>query len=634
MKAKKRILKAGHESGTALVVAVAALLILSSLALVLVVVSSTERNIGTTEFMATTSFYSADGGAQVGYNKLKRFIVEGFKTLPYDTGSDPNALSDALLTDIVNANNSIGVLSYAFYNVTGRQFLINTASTNTSPADSFTYELYNIANEVDLGLKSGSGYSPSLTMNLRNPTVTTGNFAGTNLNQIGTFTHQTKVTISRDGLATRTIGGNGASTYTFPYKYVVETQSVRNNRIMKTIDLSGTFTLTLQRKAFSTYALFTNKHRNAAGATVYFTNRTNFDGPVHTNGRFYFANNPGSTFTDVVSQYGDEDGNGVRESDYFKLGFYNNGSPLKLDADKNGTRDVPTFNMGIDRRADKIPLPTNTISQKNAALGTLTAPTSAGVYVNNTYGGGIYVKGHVTNLQISLDANGNQVYVFNRGSSASNPTTTTVTLDRANNRTIVVDGNNPTEVVPGLPNGMIYVDGSLGRFANGNDSSSGGVSGIIQRDNQVTIAATGDIFINGSLQYQDPNVNGSNPPQNVMGILAETGDIVIRNKTSSPNDYVIDASVMSLDGELKVENYSSGNPRGTVTLVGGVTENTYGAFGTFSGNTQQTGYGRNFIYDRRFRDGTFSPPFFPVTQSFAGSSTITDVTFRPQWAEK
>jgi hypothetical protein len=70
-----------------------------------------------------------------------------------------------------------------------------------------------------------------------------------------------------------------------------------------------------------------------------------------------------------------------------------------------------------------------------------------------------------------------------------------------------------------------------------------------------------------------------------------------------------------------------------VRLLGGLVEEYYGPFGTFSAATGQcqTGYGREFVYDRRMGRG-FSPPFFPTTTlpmlrsaGLAGS--------RPEWRE-
>jgi hypothetical protein len=48
-----------------------------------------------------------------------------------------------------------------------------------------------------------------------------------------------------------------------------------------------------------------------------------------------------------------------------------------------------------------------------------------------------------------------------------------------------------------------------------------------------------------------------------------------------------------------------------INLLGGIIENFYGGFGTFSGNTPTNGYGRRFTYDRRMADG-MAPPFFPT----------------------
>ncbi|HRZ40033.1 MAG TPA: DUF4900 domain-containing protein, partial [Candidatus Omnitrophota bacterium] len=74
------------------------------------------------------------------------------------------------------------------------------------------------------------------------------------------------------------------------------------------------------------------------------------------------------------------------------------------------------------------------------------------------------------------------------------------------------------------------------------------------------------------------------------------------------------------------DNYDSGAPRGTATLLGGAITDSYGAFGQFNGTTGQptSGYGRNFVYDERMRFGE-APPYFPTLNTFvAFSNDITD----------
>jgi hypothetical protein len=123
----------------------------------------------------------------------------------------------------------------------------------------------------------------------------------------------------------------------------------------------------------------------------------------------------------------------------------------------------------------------------------------------------------------------------------------------------------------------------------------------------------------------------------VLGIYSSGNDI--RITTAAPNDLILHAVLMSgntgdaVNSSVNVQNYSSGSPRGYVNLIGGIIEEYYGAFGTFNSSTgaPQTGYGRNFKYDRRMSRG-FAPPFFPTTNLFM----ITPANLagaRPVWRE-
>jgi hypothetical protein len=95
--------------------------------------------------------------------------------------------------------------------------------------------------------------------------------------------------------------------YIFFYRYTIESEGVIINispQIQRTIRLlQGRFTVTVRRDTFAKYALFTNHHRMPSGRTVWFTANTNFTGPLHTNERFSFANNPSASFTELVTQH-------------------------------------------------------------------------------------------------------------------------------------------------------------------------------------------------------------------------------------------------------------------------------------------------------------------------------------------
>jgi hypothetical protein len=120
--------------------------------------------------------------------------------------------------------------------------------------------------------------------------------------------------------------------------------------------------------------------------------------------------------------------------------------------------------------------------------------------------------------------------------------------------------------------------------------------------------------------------------RNVLGIFAPSGDIQIGNyngtsSLNAPEDVKIHGSLMASNGVVTVEDYDRGSPRGQVELLGGIIEEEYGPFGTFSGSTGESssGYGRKFTYDPRLADG-LSPPFFP-TLALDDVGAINTVTF-------
>lgn len=397
--------------------------------------------------------------------------------------------------------------------------------------------------------------------------------------------------------------------YLFRYRYTIDGTAAEGG-LARRVNLQGAFSVQVQQDNFARYALFTNRQQNAAGSTVWFTNRTNFFGPVHTNGEFNFALNPGAAFTAAVTSV-----SGTSS-------FYNGGSPVHLDADRNAAVDVPTFGEGLERGVANIPMPSTTTAdrQRGAALGLPTgtsgAGQSSGVRLSASGGsltGGVYVNGDAS---ISLSASGHTAtYTITQGS-----TTTTVSVNTSSNQTTVRSGPGQPTTYDGVPNGMFFVDGQVTSL-----------SGTVQSDSQLTIAATGDVKITNNITYQDYTAGASPSAEgttNLLGLMSWNGDVRITG--SAPNNVSVHATVMTPNGEFRVDNYNSGPTRGTATVLGGVIENTYGAFGTFSGNTPSTGYGRNFIYDTRMGRG-MAPPFFPTIGSVI--SILSGANDRPNWQQ-
>jgi len=395
--------------------------------------------------------------------------------------------------------------------------------------------------------------------------------------------------------------------FVFPYNYRIESQGIITrfapNITKRTRLVQGSFSITVRRDTFARFALFTAHHRMPSGQTVWFTANTNFTGPVHTNERFSFANNPSGHFTEEVTQHEN------------RARFYNNGWPVLLDADYNGTRDVPTFDKGFGRSQDIIDLESS-ITQtelKRQALGGTSEPGTNGIFVPNdgtNVTGGIYIRGNQGNhsddacINMSAGAAG-PVYTIAQGAGAP----TTITVDyTANGGTGSTTVNGVT--YQGIPNGIdnegiiIYANDDMGCLA-----------GTVQKASSVTVSSERDIVITNHVRYEqyNPSPLSAKGYNNLLGILSWGGNV--RIGTAAPNNVDIHGVVMAPHGIFTVDNYNSGSPRGTANLLGGASTDFYGPFGTFSGTRQVSGYGRNFVYDVRMLTG-MAPPYFPFMTNF------------------
>jgi len=405
------------------------------------------------------------------------------------------------------------------------------------------------------------------------------------------------------------------NTFVFPYEFTIEANGAASS-INKNLGLlQGQFDATVQRANFARFALFTNQHQSPGGSTVWFTGNTRFEGPVHTNDRFSFANNPSGYFTDEITQK------------LSKARFYNNGRSKLLDADRNGSLDVPTFEQGFQRSANLLNLESAVTQNdlRNQALGDMNEPGSSGIYIPNDGSqttGGIYIRGDSI-IDMDVDANDRAVYTISQG-SGRHRTTKKVSLNYQTQETQVQEydwrGNlDNDDTYSGLPEGQ--GDEGVIIFSRGDID---GLSGTIQKDSQVTISSRDDITIDGHIRYQQydtsPSTNAENYT-NLLGILSWGGDV--RIGSDAPSNLDVHGVVMAPHGVFTVDQYSSRHPSGDVNLLGGVITDKYGPFGTFSGTTQRSGYGRNFIYDRRML-GAMSPPYFPTATDFMATAPMLD----------
>lgn len=378
--------------------------------------------------------------------------------------------------------------------------------------------------------------------------------------------------------------------------------------------LNGTFNIFVRRDNFAKFALFTAHHKTKNGQSVWFTESTIFRGPVHTNERFSFANNPGPHFYGAVTQHNQQ------------ARFYNNGSSKLMDADSNPPRDVPIFDQGFERGYPEINLESSVNSNQMKAYATGGQSFSQdGIYVPNSSGqlvGGIYIRGDAQ-VELGKEAAGNiATYTIVQGSQRKE-----ISADYDTHQTTVTDlTDGSSTTYQGLPDGPTGEDQGIIINVEGKITS---LKGTIQKSSQVTVSAKNDIIITDNLKYEQYNSvydNGVYAPNatgymNNLGLVSwgeGPGDQGVRIATTAPNNLEIHGVIMSPQGTFSVDNYDQGSSRGTATLLGGMISQYYGAFGTFSSQTLLTGFGRNFVYDARMLEG-ITPPYFPYMSNFTSN---------------
>ncbi len=452
--------------------------------------------------------------------------------------------------------------------------------------------------------------------------------------------------------------------YAIPFVMVSEAEF---NEYKRNVVLQGEYRFTVGRVTFAQYALFTNVHRTSAGGSdVWFTDKTLFDGPVHTNEYFRFFANPwfGHKVTSAGCPTNRRD---VRENpstgydeEYctrHTYGAYFMDAPDTLRTNLgpnpsfgNNPRNEPELTGGVDWQSEYIPLPRNSFEQENEAL-------NAGIH----FGNGV----DLSRLTLwAADANGNPLQKVNGewGPRAVYQYIEAVECDdidfyycdddgdtiryRVHESGLLEvedsSGNWVTALnAAGVPitrfNGVIFVDGETLRFggpARTSLNDPGSAPPAIAHFTQMTLATEDQVRITQDIKYEDPPCssaphrenNGTVTPAtcndldalNVFGLYTQTADVVIGNqhgRTSynAPNDIHINGVLMSSEGRVTVEDYDEGSTRGSVNLLGGIIENYYGAFGTFNSRTgeQTHGYNRTFTYDPRMYSNV-SPPYFPT----------------------
>ncbi|WP_370444427.1 DUF4900 domain-containing protein [Meiothermus sp. Pnk-1] len=454
-----------------------------------------------------------------------------------------------------------------------------------------------------------------------------------------------------DGSPRGGTGDNNLQQYSLPFVMVAEaTQGTYRRNVV----LQGEYRFPIGRSSFARYALFTNVHASRGGEDIWFTDRTLFDGPVHTNQYFRFYRNPwfggevtsaGCTSPGVSSCSGSiTPGASFMSADGRSQNFIaeSSMSPNASAPTYRGTQ--PAFTDGVSWRSSFVKLPDNDNRQREAA-------NDRGLlFASNLYSLDLYATDSNGNL-LTRNASGQwqpaATYQYIKAcTSSSSSSCTEYRYTDGPSKVLYRKSGSSWVVVQNNFNGVIYVEGSIDRLRGpsrvpANSSNPDNAPPALAHFAEITIAARNDIRITRDLKYENPPCSSSptrNPDgsvtratcdnldvNNILGIYAQgtssdPGDILIGGGDASsgllaPANIAIQGVLMSSRGIVGVENYNSISPAGDVNLLGGIIEYYYGAFGTFNSSTGtfSTGYGRKFTYDQRMLNGK-APPYFPTTE--------------------
>ncbi len=357
-------------------------------------------------------------------------------------------------------------------------------------------------------------------------------------------------------------------------------------------------TLEAEQVSFTRYSYFTTDEDTqwwfGWEFPVWFITGDVVYGPLHTNDRLYIYGEEdvaGPTFDGPVSI---SNARGTLVDPWTgrlytqPIEYYHGGPPL----------DNPVFNQGLTLNAPDITFPSTSETDAQAVLSRVkTAAQQAG---------GTYLRG---DSDIALLPDGTMDVTYN-DTSLSPPQWVTQNMPIPANCAIFVD-SNPNDVDPDTADGDVNIFGIL----NG----------------RLSVATTQDIVITDDILYNDDPI--TNP--NSQDMLALVGDNIILHHDAAPQggNVEIDAYILALDTSFTVSRFDwywdAYYNKGTMTVLGGITQVRRGAVGVFNGSTGEklSGYEKCYIYDDRLADKC--PPYFPKARDSHGI-----VYVRAKWCEE
>jgi hypothetical protein len=629
------------ERGVALIAALLVMTLLMGLGIALVSSATTDTTTTRVQRAGEQSFFAADAGIGIARSSLSQALAEEIQKIrdgqsPYYSNPSPSGQNQFPRVQVVPTPD--GTWNNAFYQrVRDRAIQLATA---TSRAQRFT-EL------------NGSSF-----------TVTYQPLTGSVTLVPSDASSAVEVVVLRYAIAVtgKTESGGSAT--------VNET-----GRLSTNINLTSSGGDANRNFAFSGFgAFFDDGDTSASTALAAGT----FTGPVHTNTHFSFASNRNVVFRNVVSQVDSQirydswssttPNRNIPNTDIQGIDISSDGfrqvSRVALPGN-NFSQEFAVINatgitdIGADGRPVDLPaaipkniagielpilnpqgrvtvdaLAANLRNASNAKPSILSGLLGNGVYVSSgdgttITGGGIYVQGNASDIQLYADTNGDQVIVIQQGS-----TTTTIRSSYANNRTTIssgtgsttytgtfIDKGDPTSPKPGM---LLFVNGAISSLRGGKSGSTNRPA--VAPGTAMTITAQRDITITGDLKYANPVANSDGTPvsnlnsiKNVLGIFTNDGNVNLApnlSYVSGPGHGLeINAAIVSFNSNTLNDG---GRIEGSIVYTGGSSPGNNDRWKLVGSRVQSKinniGYGNRDIYfDVRFSGGKFAPPFFPGT---------------------
>lgn len=427
------------------------------------------------------------------------------------------------------------------------------------------------------------------------------------------------------------------------FRYTVDASTIAADGTVKltatgrVLDTSRTVRATLRRRNFLDYLYFT-EYETLDPASYTGSPYTPIQAQAQCSRHFYDIPARNSNCTDITFFTRDEVRGPLHSNDALLL----SGSPKFFgDVSTSWNRNPPRYRVNgsaspvFARAGDPRYLPALKLPPSNQVIKRETDPVLGGT--------GCLYTGPTS---ITLNSSGTM--------TVNSP------LTRSSNSGCGTGFSSGPRTVAIPPNGVVYVQGVPGpgdpnHWPNPAAKCAASKNPLgYPISNDITTGYgcfEGDAFVSGTLKgvltiaAEDSIIAGSSKPSSsiitgdvvyssstahMLGLVANNFVQVYHpvrsngNELASVDDFRLQAAILTVVHSFTVQNYSSGDPLGDLSVFGAIGQLYRGPVGQFSGSSLTKGYEKDYVYDSRLKYQ--SPPHFldPV-QSAWGVSTWAEI---------